>query len=145
MNSALRATGISKTYGTVRANAEVDVDIRPGEIHAILGENGAGTSTLMRILYGMEVPDSGQIELEGKPIVLWSPREAIKLGIGMVHQHFMLVPTQTGLENLILANRIAGRGVLNLSLTEVSDRMSVMPLVGRLTLSSSPAAQNFAG
>ena len=61
----------------------------------------------------------GQVEL---------PREAIKLGIGMVHQHFMLVPTQTGLENLILANQIAGRGVLNLSLTEVSDRMSVMRL-----------------
>ena len=114
MNSALRATGISKTYGTVRANAEVDVDIRPGEIHAILGENGAGKSTLMRILYGMEVPDSGQIELEGKPIVLRSPREAIKLGIGMVHQHFMLVPTLTVLENLILGNQTAGRGVLNL-------------------------------
>ena len=77
MNGALRATGICKTYGTVRANAEVDVDIRPGEIHAILGENGAGKSTLMRILYGMEVPDSGQIELEGKPIELWSPREAM--------------------------------------------------------------------
>ena len=115
MNSALRATGISKAYGTVRANAEVDVDIRRGEIHAILGENGAGKSTLMRILYGMEVPDAGQIELDGKPIVLRSPREAIKLGIGMVHQHFMLVPTLTVLENLILGNQTAGRGVLNLS------------------------------
>ncbi len=131
MNSALRATGISKTYGTVRANAEVDVDIRPGEIHAILGENGAGKSTLMRILYGMEVPDSGQLELEGKPIVLRSPREAIKLGIGMVHQHFMLVPTLTVLENLILGNQTAGRGILNLS----SARSHIAALASRFHLS----------
>src|SRR5215813_787659 len=131
MNSALRATRISKTYGTVRANVEVDVDIRPGEIHAILGENGAGKSTLMRILYGMEVPDSGQIELDGQPIVLRSPREAIKLGIGMVHQHFMLVPTLTVLENLILGNETAGRGVLNLS----SARSQVAALSNRFHIS----------
>jgi general nucleoside transport system ATP-binding protein len=113
MDIVLSAKAISKTYGTVRANAEVAVDIRSGEIHAILGENGAGKSTLMRILYGMEVPDAGSIELDENPIVLRSPRDAIKLGIGMVHQHFMLVPTLTVLENLILGNEIAGRGVLN--------------------------------
>jgi simple sugar transport system ATP-binding protein len=131
MNSALRATGISKSYGTVRANVEVDVDISRGEIHAILGENGAGKSTLMRILYGMEVPDSGQIDLEGKPIVLRSPREAIKFGIGMVHQHFMLVPTLTVLENLILGNETAGRGVLNLS----SARGHIAALANRFRIS----------
>jgi general nucleoside transport system ATP-binding protein len=130
MNCALRATGISKAYGTVHANAGVDVDISRGEIHAILGENSAGKSTLMRILYGMEFPDAGQIELDGKPIVLRSPREAIKLGIGMVHQHFMLVPTLTVLENLILGNQTAGRGVLNLS----SARSHIITLASRFHL-----------
>jgi general nucleoside transport system ATP-binding protein len=114
MEVVLRANAINKTYGTVRANVGISVDIRVSEIHAILGENGAGKSTLMRILYGMEVPDSGTIELDSQPITLRSPRDAINLGIGMVHQHFMLVPTLTVLENLILGNDIAGRGVLSL-------------------------------
>jgi ABC-type uncharacterized transport system ATPase subunit len=113
MSVALRAAAINKTYGTVRANVGISVDIRSGEIHAILGENGAGKSTLMRILYGMEVPDSGLIELDSRPITLRSPKDAIQHGIGMVHQHFMLVPTLTVLENLVLGNEIAGRGVLN--------------------------------
>jgi general nucleoside transport system ATP-binding protein len=113
MDVVLRASAINKTYGAVRANVGISVDIRAGEIHAILGENGAGKSTLMRILYGMEVPDSGSIELNGTPITLRSPRDAINFGIGMVHQHFMLVPTLTVLENLILGNQIAGRSVLN--------------------------------
>ena len=115
MDSVLSAKAIGKTYGTVRANAAVDVDIRSGEIHAILGENGAGKSTLMRILYGMEIPDSGSMELDGKPIILRSPRDAINFGIGMVHQHFMLVPTLTVLENLILGNEIGGRQLLKLN------------------------------
>jgi general nucleoside transport system ATP-binding protein len=89
---ALRADAIDKSYGTVRANVAVSVDIRRGEIHAILGENGAGKSTLMRILYGMEVPDSGVIEIDSQPTVFRSPRDAIRVGVGMVHQHFMLVP-----------------------------------------------------
>src|SRR5262249_10967299 len=114
MDAVLRAVAITKTYGTVRANVGVSVDIRSGEIHAILGENGAGKSTLMRILYGMEVPDSGTIELDSRQLLLRSPRDAINHGIGMVHQHFMLVPTLTVLENLILGNEIAGRGILNL-------------------------------
>jgi ABC-type uncharacterized transport system ATPase subunit len=113
MSVALRANDINKTYGTVSANVGISVDIRSGEIHAILGENGAGKSTLMRIFYGMEVPDSGTIELDAKPLVLHSPKDAIRCGIGMVHQHFMLVPTLTVLENLVLGNDIAGRGVLN--------------------------------
>ena len=102
MDAVLRAVAINKTYGTVRANVGISVDIRSGEIHAILGENGAGKSTLMRILYGMEVPDSGTVELDSRPLSLRSPRDAINHGIGMVHQHFMLVPPLSVLENVML-------------------------------------------
>jgi ABC-type uncharacterized transport system ATPase subunit len=133
MDAVLRAVAITKTYGTVRANVGVSVDIRSGEIHAILGENGAGKSTLMRILYGMEVPDSGTIELGSHPLSLRSPRDAINHGIGMVHQHFMLVPTMTVLENLILGNEIAGRGILNLR----SARSYVAELAKRFHISVS--------
>lgn len=130
MSIALRATAINKTYGSVRANVEISVDIRSGEIHAIVGENGAGKSTLMRILYGMEVPDSGAIEIDLVPVTLRSPRDAIQHGIGMVHQHFMLVPTMTVLENLILGNEIAGRGILNFKaarahISELSNRFHI--------------------
>jgi len=114
MDIVLSAIGIDKSYTRVHANVNVSLDIREGEIHAVLGENGAGKSTLMRILYGMEIPDSGSIELHGRPLVLSSPRDAIRAGIGMVHQHFMLVPTLTVLENLILGGTLAGRGVLRL-------------------------------
>src|ERR1700751_3805229 len=130
MSVALRATAINKTYGTVRANVGISVDIHSGEIHAILGENGAGKSTLMRILYGMEGPDSGTIELDSRQLLLRSPRDAINHGIGMVHQHFMLVPTLTVLENLILGNEIAGRGILNLS----SARSHIAALASRFHL-----------
>jgi general nucleoside transport system ATP-binding protein len=105
----LRAVGIIKTYGAVVANAEVTLDLRAGEIHAVLGENGAGKSTFMKVLYGLELPDSGRLELRDAPLVLHSPQDAIKAGIGMVHQHFMLVPTLTVLENLILGSEIGGK------------------------------------
>lgn len=105
----LRAVGITKTYGAVVANAEVTLDLRAGEIHAVLGENGAGKSTFMKVLYGLELPDSGRLELRNSPLVLHSPQDAIKACIGMVHQHFMLVPTLTVLENLILGSEIGGK------------------------------------
>src|SRR5260221_1145057 len=105
----LRAVGIIKTYGAVVANAEVTLDLRAGEIHAVLGENGAGKSTFMKVLYGLELPDSGRLELRGSPLVLDSPQDAIRASIGMVHQHFMLVPTLTVLENLILGSEIGGK------------------------------------
>jgi general nucleoside transport system ATP-binding protein len=111
----LRAAHISKSYGPVEANVDVTLDVRSSEIHAVLGENGAGKSTLMRILYGMEAPDQGFIELFGERRTFGSPRDAIDAGVGMVHQHFTLVPTLTVLENVILGRRIAGRGVLRLS------------------------------
>jgi general nucleoside transport system ATP-binding protein len=128
---ALRADAIDKSYGTVRANVAVSVDIRRGEIHAILGENGAGKSTLMRILYGMEVPDSGVIQIDSQPTVFRSPRDAIRVGVGMVHQHFMLVPTLTVLENLMLGNEIAGRGIVNFR----EARASVLELASRFHIS----------
>jgi ABC-type uncharacterized transport system ATPase subunit len=92
----------------VVANSEVTVELRQGEIHAVLGENGAGKSTFMKVLYGLEIPDSGTIELRGAELELTSPSDAIEAGIGMVHQHFMLVPTLTVLENLILGSGIGG-------------------------------------
>ena len=114
MPPVLRAVRISKAYGRVQANSNVSLSIFRGEIHAVLGENGAGKSTLMRILYGMEAQDQGFIELFGENRNFGSPRDAIDAGIGMVHQHFTLVPTLTVLENLILGSALAGRGMLRL-------------------------------
>jgi simple sugar transport system ATP-binding protein len=95
---------ITKRFPGVLANDNVDFAVRAGEIHALLGENGAGKSTLMNMLSGLYRPDEGQILIRGEPIRFSSPRDAIKHGIGMVHQHFMLVPTQTVTENLILGH-----------------------------------------
>ncbi|MDI6782831.1 MAG: ABC transporter ATP-binding protein [bacterium] len=95
---------ITKRFGAVIANDAVDIEISPGEIHALVGENGAGKTTLMNILYGLLRPDSGEIDIDGKPTKLDSPATAIKNGIGMVHQHFMLIPPFTVTENVILGN-----------------------------------------
>ncbi len=99
---ALELRQITKRFGTLVANRSVDFDVKKGEIHALLGENGAGKSTLMNVLYGLHQPDEGEIRLEGEPVKIDSPRRAIGLGIGMVHQHFMLVPVMTVAENLVL-------------------------------------------
>jgi ABC-type uncharacterized transport system ATPase subunit len=99
---AVEMRGIVKRFPGVLANDRVDFDLRAGEIHALLGENGAGKSTLMNVLAGMYRPESGEIRVSGVPAELRSPRDAIDRGIGMVHQHFMLVPSQTVTENILL-------------------------------------------
>ncbi|MFN3704729.1 MAG: ABC transporter ATP-binding protein [Thermoflexales bacterium] len=98
----LEMRGITKRFPGVLANDHINLDLRKGEVHALLGENGAGKSTLMNILYGLYQPDAGEIWLDGRRVTIHSPRDAIALGIGMVHQHFMLVPTLTVTENIIL-------------------------------------------
>ena len=99
----LELKGITKRFPGVVANDGVDFDLQKGEVHALLGENGAGKSTLMNILYGLYHPDEGEFRLNGKPLRIHSPREAIDAGIGMVHQHFMLIPVMTVAENIVLA------------------------------------------
>jgi general nucleoside transport system ATP-binding protein len=99
---ALELRGITKRFGPVVANDGIDFDLRPGEVHALLGENGAGKSTLMSILYGLYSPDAGEIRVNGEPVQVDSPARAIGLGVGMVHQHFMLVPVMTVTENIVL-------------------------------------------
>ncbi len=102
MTLALEMRGITKRFPGVTANEHVDFQLAQGEIHALLGENGAGKTTLMHILYGLSRPDEGDIVVHGAPVHLTSPRDAMACGIGMVHQHFMLVPALTVTENIIL-------------------------------------------
>lgn len=105
---------IVKQFPGVLANDQIDLDVRRGEILALLGENGAGKSTLMKILYGMQQPDSGEIRIDGKPVRINSPADAIRLGIGMIHQHFMLVQSLTVAENVALGLRSARRPLLDM-------------------------------
>ncbi len=109
MAPTLAMRGVTKRYATgTLANEAVDFEVRPGEIHALLGENGAGKSTLMNILYGLVAPDSGEIAIDGLPVTIADPADAIARGIGMVHQHFMLVPVLTVAENVMLGREIVG-------------------------------------
>src|SRR5487761_612356 len=98
----LELKGITKRFGSLVANDHIDLTVAPGQVHALLGENGAGKSTLMNVLYGLLQPDEGQILLDGKPMSFRTPKDAITAGIGMVHQHFMLVPVFTVAENVTL-------------------------------------------
>jgi general nucleoside transport system ATP-binding protein len=126
--AALELRGITKRFGAVVANDGVDFDLRRGEVHALLGENGAGKSTLMSILYGLYTPTEGEVLVGGEPVQIHSPSDAIELGIGMVHQHFMLVPVMTVTENIVLGNEPSrAAGVLDLKeasrrVRELSDR-----------------------
>jgi simple sugar transport system ATP-binding protein len=108
----LELRGITKRFPGVLANDAIDFDLLPGEVHALLGENGAGKSTLMNILYGLYTPDEGEIRLRGQPIDLGSTKAAIEHGIGMVHQHFMLIPVMTVAENIVLASEPRHAGVM---------------------------------
>ncbi|MCH3917969.1 MAG: ABC transporter ATP-binding protein [Spirochaetia bacterium] len=99
---------ITKKYGSLYANKDISLQVDAGEVYCILGENGAGKSTLMNVLYGLTQPDHGKIFIEGAPVAVTSPKVAIAHGIGMVHQHFMLIPALTVLENIILASNEVG-------------------------------------
>ena len=106
--SVLELRGITKTFGDTVANDRITIDLRRGEVHGLLGENGAGKSTLMKILYGLYTADEGEILVDGRPVTIRHPRDAVALGIGMVHQHFMLVPTLTVAENVVLGAEPGG-------------------------------------
>ncbi|HEX6654699.1 MAG TPA: ABC transporter ATP-binding protein [Candidatus Limnocylindria bacterium] len=124
----LEMRGITKRYPGVLANDGIDLQIREGEIHALLGENGAGKSTLMNILYGLAVPDAGEILIDGRPVDISSPHDAIQRGISMVHQHFMLVPVLSVADNILLGEEpMAGpifvdRGASHRRIRELGDR-----------------------
>jgi ABC-type uncharacterized transport system ATPase subunit len=108
----LELRGVTKRFPGVLANDQIDFDLRRGEVHALLGENGAGKSTLMNVVYGLYKADGGEILINGKPVVLHSSSDAIRQGIGMVHQHFMLIPVMTVAENIVLGTEPTSAGVL---------------------------------
>ncbi|HWR66964.1 MAG TPA: ABC transporter ATP-binding protein [Bellilinea sp.] len=120
--------GITKTFGELVANDNVDFQLRQGEVHALLGENGAGKTTLMRILYGLYRQDTGVIKVEGKPVEIHSPKDAIANGIGMVTQHFALVPPLSVAENIVLGNTdgfIVNRAVIEEKVGAAADRFGI--------------------
>ena len=114
MNKILELKNICKVYPNVVANNNISFSLNSGEIHAICGENGAGKTTLMRILFGLEQPTSGSIKFKGKNVVINNPEKAISLGIGMVHQHFMLVPSFTVAQNLVLGREPSKRSKIDI-------------------------------
>jgi ABC-type uncharacterized transport system ATPase subunit len=128
MTPVLELRGITKRFPGVLANDQIDLTLQEGEIHALLGENGAGKTTLMNILYGLYQPDQGEITVRGKPIKVHSPRDAINNRVGMVHQHFMLVPVFTVTENVMLGDEVVtAGGFLNRAsaakkISEISDQ-----------------------
>ena len=119
---AIRLRGIEKSFGPVLANRGADLDVATGEIHALVGENGAGKSTLMRILSGMYTADAGTMEVNGRDVTGWSTADAIAAGVGMVHQHFMLVPTLTVAENVMLGSEITRGPQLDRAAAEAAVR-----------------------
>ncbi|TMF82723.1 MAG: ABC transporter ATP-binding protein [Chloroflexi bacterium] len=122
----LEMRGITKLFPTgTLANDAIDIALRPGEIHALLGENGAGKSTLMNILYGLVTPDAGEIRIDGQPVTIHDPADAIARGIGMVHQHFMLVPVLSVAENVVLGDEIVRAGQI-LDLGEGARRIKLL-------------------
>ncbi|MFI5713668.1 ABC transporter ATP-binding protein [Kribbella sp. NPDC051620] len=124
----LELSGLTKSFGSLVANDHIDLVIEPGEIHCLLGENGAGKSTLMNMLYGLLQPDSGEILIDGEKVRITSPSDAIQHGIGMVHQHFMLIPVFTVAENIMLGREnthpggILDRKKADALVTELSER-----------------------
>jgi len=127
MGEILRMEKVSKKFGDFYANKEIDLNVMEGEVHTLLGENGAGKSTLMNILYGLYQPTEGKIFFKGKEVKITSPSEAVRLGIGMVHQHFMLVEAMTVFENIILGDKnskgiFIDKAARRREITELSER-----------------------
>ncbi|MEK6619972.1 MAG: ABC transporter ATP-binding protein [Chloroflexota bacterium] len=122
---ALEMRGITKRFPGILANDHIDLEVRPGEIHGLLGENGAGKTTLMNILYGLVAPDEGEIRIDDELVVIRDPADAIARGIGMVHQHFMLVPVFTVTENVMLGSEVM-RGPVLLDLAEAGRRIRAL-------------------
>lgn len=134
--AGLQLRGITKRFGELVANDSIDLDITPGEIHCLLGENGAGKTTLMNVLYGLLQPDAGTISIDGVAHTQANPKEAIAAGIGMVHQHFMLIDVFTVAENLILGREDSTGGLLNMG----EARRTVQRLSERYGLDVDPNA-----
>jgi simple sugar transport system ATP-binding protein len=134
----LELDGITKQFPGILANDHIDFDLRPHEVHALLGENGAGKTTLMNILYGLYRPDEGVIRINGRPQRFHSSKDAIAAGIGMVHQHFMLIPVMTVAENIVLANEPTQAGVL-FDVGEAADR--VREIAARFKFAIDPSAR----
>ncbi len=134
----LELRGITKRFGSLTANDAIDLTVEPGEIHALLGENGAGKSTLMNVLYGLYQPDEGEIVVDGTPRTFAGPGDAIEAGIGMVHQHFMLIPVFTVAENVMLGHEPTSGPVGSLSLKAANRR--VRELSERFGLDVDPGA-----
>jgi general nucleoside transport system ATP-binding protein len=134
---ALELRGITKRFGSLVANDAIDFELAPGEVHALLGENGAGKSTLMNVLYGLYQPDAGEIRMDGKRVRINSPKDAIERGIGMVHQHFMLIPVMTVAENVVLASEPTHGPFLDLA----AARKRVLDVSNSLGLAVDPDAR----
>ena len=136
--TVLEMRHITKRFPGIVANDDVSFDLRKGEVHALLGENGAGKSTLMNILYGLYHPDEGEIMIADKPVQLGSPSAAIEAGVGMVHQHFMLIPVMTVAENIVLGDEPTHADVF-LDIGEANDR--VREISDRFGLAVDPKAK----
>ncbi|HET9984191.1 MAG TPA: ABC transporter ATP-binding protein [Longimicrobiales bacterium] len=134
---AVEMAAIEKSFGAVRANRGADLSVRAGEIHALVGENGAGKSTLMRILAGLYRPDAGVVRVNGREVTGWTTAQAIAAGVAMVHQHFMLVPTLTVAENVVLGREFTKGPVLDLGRA----RRAVAELVAETGLEVPPDAR----
>ena len=139
MSELLRMEHISKRFGNFYANQDINFSVAKGEVHTLLGENGAGKSTLMNILIGLYQPTEGKIFLNGQEVRIESPSQAVKLGIGMVHQHFMLVEAMTVFDNIILGDKHA-KGVF---IDRAARRKQIEALSEKYGLPVAPAALAF--
>lgn len=130
MGELLRMEGVDKRFGSFYANRGVSLSIQEGEVHTLLGENGAGKSTLMNCLMGLYTPTAGKIFMHGKEVKIDSPRDAVEQGIGMVHQHFMLIEAMTGLENVILGTKMHASPIMQ----KEQDKKDIEALAARYGL-----------